>query len=159
MKLRLVSLALIGALIAGFAVAPLSASAQTTPSNGPYTVPQSPVFDSTGRQVGTFRGGVRNLGFVEGPNNTLRVSGVLNGTVTRNNGTTQTVRQVFDNVVAVVGVTRVCDILRLNIGRINLDLLGLIVDIAPININITAQSGPGNLLGNLLCAIVNLLNP
>jgi hypothetical protein len=24
---------------------------------------------------------------------------------------------------------------------------------------ITAQQGPGNLLGNLLCALVNLLNP
>jgi hypothetical protein len=28
----------------------------------------------------------------------------------------------------------------------------------PINLNIVAQSGPGNLLGNLLCSVTNLLN-
>jgi hypothetical protein len=28
----------------------------------------------------------------------------------------------------------------------------------PINLNIVAQSGPGNLLGNLLCGVTNLLN-
>lgn len=52
-----------------------------------------------------------------------------------------------------------CEILRLSIGAINLDLLGLQVSLNPILLVITAQPGPGNLLGNLLCAIVNLLNP
>ncbi len=51
-----------------------------------------------------------------------------------------------------------CTILTLDIGAIHLDLLGLVVDLAPIHLNITAQSGPGNLLGNLLCAVANLLN-
>jgi hypothetical protein len=52
-----------------------------------------------------------------------------------------------------------CQILNLDIGAIHLDLLGLVIDLAPIHLDITAQSGPGNLLGNLLCALVNLLNP
>jgi hypothetical protein len=51
-----------------------------------------------------------------------------------------------------------CSILTLDIGAIHLDLLGLVVDLAPIHLNITAQSGPGNLLGNLLCSVANLLN-
>lgn len=51
-----------------------------------------------------------------------------------------------------------CQILTLDIGAIHLDLLGLVVDLAPIHLNITAQSGPGNLLGNLLCSVANLLN-
>ena len=51
-----------------------------------------------------------------------------------------------------------CNILTLNIGAIHLDLLGLVVDVAPIDINISAVAAPGNLLGNLLCAITNLLN-
>jgi hypothetical protein len=51
-----------------------------------------------------------------------------------------------------------CPILTLDIGAIHLDLLGLVVDLAPVHLNITAQSGAGNLLGNLLCAVVNLLN-
>jgi hypothetical protein len=52
----------------------------------------------------------------------------------------------------------VCPILDLDIGRITLDLLGLVVDLAPIMLDITAESGPGNLLGNLLCALVGLLD-
>ena len=52
-----------------------------------------------------------------------------------------------------------CDILTLRIGAIHLDLLGLVVDLAPVALDITAQPGAGNLLGNLLCAVANLLNP
>jgi len=52
-----------------------------------------------------------------------------------------------------------CPILHLNIGTINLDLLGLVVTTQPIVIDIVAVPGDGNLLGNLLCAIAGLLNP
>jgi hypothetical protein len=51
-----------------------------------------------------------------------------------------------------------CLILNLMIGPIHLDLLGLVVDTSPICLSITAMSGNGNLLGNLLCDIANLLN-
>jgi hypothetical protein len=52
----------------------------------------------------------------------------------------------------------VCNVLTLDIGAIHLDLLGLVVDLAPVNLDITAVSGPGNLLGNLLCAVTHLLD-
>jgi hypothetical protein len=32
------------------------------------------------------------------------------------------------------------------------------VTLNQVHLNITAQQGPGNLLGNLLCAVANLLN-
>jgi hypothetical protein len=32
------------------------------------------------------------------------------------------------------------------------------VNLSRIVLDITAQSGPGNLLGNLLCSVANLLN-
>lgn len=51
-----------------------------------------------------------------------------------------------------------CPILNLTLGPINLNLLGLVVQTNQINLSITAQSGPGNLLGNLLCDVANLLN-
>jgi len=51
-----------------------------------------------------------------------------------------------------------CDILNLVLGPIHLDLLGLVVDLNQVTLNITAEQAPGNLLGNLLCAVVNLLN-
>jgi len=52
-----------------------------------------------------------------------------------------------------------CPILHLAIGPINLNLLGLVVTTQPIVIDIVAVPGPGNLLGNLLCAIAGLLDP
>jgi hypothetical protein len=58
-----------------------------------------------------------------------------------------------------------CPILHLVLGPINLNLLGLVVTIGggaqanqPIVVDITAVSGPGNLLGNLLCDLTNALN-
>lgn len=51
-----------------------------------------------------------------------------------------------------------CPILTLDIGEINLNLLGLVVNLQPVHLTITAVSGSGNLLGNLLCALANLLN-
>jgi hypothetical protein len=39
-----------------------------------------------------------------------------------------------------------------------IDLLGLQVHLDRVVLDITAQSGPGNLLGNLLCSIANALN-
>jgi hypothetical protein len=52
-----------------------------------------------------------------------------------------------------------CPILNLAIPQgIHLSLLGLNVDTSGICLRITAQSGNGNLLGNLLCDVANLLN-
>jgi len=49
-------------------------------------------------------------------------------------------------------------ILHLQLNEIHLDLLGLKVDTSKICLDITAQSGPGNLLGNLLTDVTSLLN-
>ncbi len=59
---------------------------------------------------------------------------------------------------AAQGSTTSTPILHLMLGPINLNLLGLQVTTSQICLNITAQSGPGNLLGNLLGSIANALN-
>jgi len=52
-----------------------------------------------------------------------------------------------------------CDILMLDIPEgISLNLLGLQVDTSGICLDIHAERGPGNLLGNLLCSLTGLLN-
>jgi hypothetical protein len=56
------------------------------------------------------------------------------------------------------GSSAVCPILHLTLGPLNLNLLGLTVHLNQVVLDITAQSGPGNLLGNLLCSVANLLN-
>jgi hypothetical protein len=63
--------------------------------------------------------------------------------------------QIPLNLTATPGTTPVLD---LHIGAIHLDLLGLKVDTSPICLSISAQSGPGNLLGNLVTQVANLLN-
>lgn len=49
-------------------------------------------------------------------------------------------------------------ILDLHIGEIHLDVLGLKVDTSEICLSISAQTGPGNLLGNLLGSVASLLD-
>jgi len=89
------------------------------------------------------------------------VDGVLTalGTATITNLTTGTtfVRQVAIPV-DLGQTTGSCEILHLVLGPLELNLLGLEVNLSQIVLDITAQPGPGNLLGNLLCAIANLLN-
>jgi hypothetical protein len=51
-----------------------------------------------------------------------------------------------------------CPILHLELGPLDLDLLGLEVHLDRVVLDIRAQPGPGNLLGNLLCAVVALLD-
>ncbi|HEY2769452.1 MAG TPA: hypothetical protein VGI87_02745 [Solirubrobacteraceae bacterium] len=56
------------------------------------------------------------------------------------------------------GAAAACPVLHLVLGPLHLNLLGLHVNLNQVVLDITAQSGPGNLLGNLVCGIANLLN-
>jgi hypothetical protein len=58
-----------------------------------------------------------------------------------------------------VAMQAACDILHLVLGPLDLDLLGLRIQLNQVVLDITAVPGAGNLLGNLLCAIVGLLDP
>src|SRR4051794_27582284 len=51
-----------------------------------------------------------------------------------------------------------CPILNLVLGPLDLDVLGLQVHLDRVVLDIVAQSGAGNLLGNLLCAVAGLLD-
>ena len=62
---------------------------------------------------------------------------------------------IFNIPLAVSGS---CTILTLTLGPLDLNLLGLMVHLNQIVLTITAVTGSGNLLGNLLCAVANLLN-
>jgi hypothetical protein len=52
----------------------------------------------------------------------------------------------------------VCDILFLDLAPLSLNLLGLQLDLAEVVLDLDALSGPGNLVGNLLCAVTGLLD-
>jgi hypothetical protein len=82
--------------------------------------------------------------------------GTLTGTVTNAAGQAGTMLQTV-SIPAAVG-TATCDILHLDLGPLSLDLLGLRVNLSEVVLDITAEAGAGNLLGNLLCSVANLLN-
>jgi hypothetical protein len=59
---------------------------------------------------------------------------------------------------AVIAQQQACSILHLELGPLDLNPLGLRIQLNHVVLDITAVPGAGNLLGNLLCAIVGLLD-
>lgn len=103
----------------------------------------------------------------------LTLTGVLNGTAIKGTGeAVDVVNQAFTTALSInrpgtaAATTSLiqpaaqasCGILDLVLGPLHLDLLGLVVDLNQVVLDITAVSGAGNLLGNLLCAVVGLLD-
>lgn len=82
----------------------------------------------------------------------LTLSGTITGTGLPSGGTP------FSVPVQNLDTSSGCTVLTLDLGPLHLDLLGLVVDLAPVNLDITAVPGNGNLLGNLLCAVAGLLD-
>ncbi len=46
----------------------------------------------------------------------------------------------------------------LDLGPLNLDVLGLVVDLSAIDLDVRGETGPGNLLGNLVCAVAGIFD-
>lgn len=91
-------------------------------------------------------------------NGVLNAVGTLTGNIVGpgpNGAVLQSINQVVTLPLAVNGS---CPILNLTLGPLDLNLLGLTIHLNQVVLNIVAESGAGNLLGNLLCAVANLLN-
>ena len=98
----------------------------------------------------------------------VRARGLVNGVVHNEDGSTSTfsvIRSIrLKNVNGVpagsarYGGSDSCDLLRLVLGPLDLDLLGLEVHLNRVVLTVVATPGPGNLLGNLLCDVAGLLD-
>ena len=106
--------------------------------------------------VGTFTGTLTTTGFTLA-NGIISATGTLSGTFTPIVGSAQTIANQTITI-PLTGFTGTCTILSLHTGPIDLSVLGLNVNLAPIDLVITATAAPGNLLGNLLCAVAHLLD-
>jgi hypothetical protein len=82
--------------------------------------------------------------------------GLLTGTLTTATGVVTSIARTI-TLPVVIGDTT-CEILHLDLGPLALDILGLQIDLSRVVLDITAQAGAGNLLGNLLCAVAGLLD-
>lgn len=129
------------------AVAP-AASTLSTPITGSFT-------DALGG-TGTFTGTFTPTKFVS-QNGQLAAVGTVTGTLRDSAGTlVGTVTQQTATVP--VQASGTCQVLHLDLGPLDLNLLGLQVHLNEVVLDITAQQAPGNLLGNLLCAVAGLLD-
>ncbi|HET9142936.1 hypothetical protein [Actinophytocola sp.] len=151
---------LVAAVVALFGVG--NAAAQQTAPAGALTAPVTGTFTDAAGGTGTASGTFTPSRFlVEG--NQVLAEGVADVGLTDSAGQSlgaqsQTVRLPVVAGPGDVSAQASCEILDLVLGPLDLDLLGLVVHLDTVHLNITAESGPGNLLGNLLCAVVNLLN-
>ncbi len=165
----LATLALSGAFLAGVA-APSNAA---TPTLAPAASTQAAraTVSSTVPDMQTSLGELTNGVFTPtkfvNDNGTLKVIGTYTATLTTKDGiskkvTSQGVADVTNatnpTTLAAAAAAGSCRILDLTLGPLHLDLLGLVVDLNQVHLTITAQQGSGNLLGNLLCSVANLLN-
>jgi hypothetical protein len=161
MRLRLIA-PLTAALVAGtIGLTAASAAAAPAPTAAPTASAARATLDGAINEVipgvGTFVGTFTPTGFARSGGQTT-VTGLVQGTLTPLTGTPQTVSQTASAPVTAAQATGSCTILDLTLGPLHLNLLGLVVDLNTVHLVITAVQGPGNLLGNLLCAVANLLN-
>lgn len=138
MKLRMLLLALLLVPMLAFTALPNRVAAKPRTGNGTAT------FQG-------IAGTVTNLSATYSEaTNTTTISGVFTDTATPANVTRFTTQ--------LLGATGSCTILHLELGPLDLNVLGLMVHLDKVVLDITAQSGSGNLLGNLLCAVAHLLD-
>ena len=154
---------------AGHAAAGAGSSSFTRVAHSPQGFARSTIVGTTakGQRV---TGSFTPLGFSR-HNGHLRTRGVLNGVIHKGNGTTRTFTVVRTLRVATMNGVKpgakpvagasskaTCDILHLVLAPLDLDLLGLKVHLDKVVLDVVAQSGAGQLLGNLLCAVAGLLD-
>jgi hypothetical protein len=125
---------------------------QNTPVNGTFTIKQFAVINNTLNALGTLN--INNVVSsvaipvaVSNPTNALSSANAVYANSNHN----------VPSAMAPAAVS--CPILHLVLGPLNLNLLGLNVSLNQVVLDITAIPGAGNLLGNLLCDVANLLNP
>jgi hypothetical protein len=144
MKVRLASLGVIAVLASSLALMAATAAPAAPPT---ATGVSATLTNATGDVTGVVNGTLSNLSVVNQAG-----SLVLNGTFTDALG------NVTNFSTQILQATGSCQILDLTLGPLDLNLLGLVVHLDTVHLNITAQRGPGNLLGNLLCAVAGLLD-
>jgi hypothetical protein len=151
-KIGAVAMALLLVMASMAMVGAPTASAAPPPTTGSLTTAIMQVIPGVGTFAGTLT--VTSFAIVNGVVNAV---GTISGTLTALDGTVSTLANSPISI-PLASFTGTCTILTLHTGAIALNLLGLNVSLAPIDLVIAATAAPGNLLGNLLCAVAHLLD-
>jgi hypothetical protein len=153
MKIRLLTAMLLLAITSAFVLAPMQSQAR--PITGVPKAVTGTFTDALGG-TGTFAGTYYVDKFVV-QSGQVKAVGSLTGTLTDSLGRVLgSITQALTWTVSSLDAT--CEILHLELGPLDLNLLGLVVHLDQVVLDISAEQGPGNLLGNLLCAVAGLLD-
>src|SRR6187397_178026 len=146
------------AMLAAFmlAGAALAATATAAPKPANVPVPVTGTFTDALGGTGTFTG-TYTINRVAKSGGALAAVGSVTGTAVDSTGAT--VGSATQAVTVPLQAAGTCDILHLTLGPLDLNVLGLVIHLDRVVLDITAEQGPGNLLGNLLCAVAGLLDP
>jgi hypothetical protein len=156
MKKRVTAVVLLVAIL-GLVTMP-SAFAQPVPQAGGLTVPITGTFTDAAGGVGRFVGNL-NISRFAVSNDQVVAIGTLTGTLTDSLGTVLgSIVRTVSLVLNQAATRATCEILHLELGPLDLNLLGLVVHLNRVVLDISAVAAPGNLLGNLLCAVAHLLD-
>jgi hypothetical protein len=158
-KLRMLVLAAISALLcAGVLGAPAVAGAATTSAKPATTTAMTTAITGTASNGKAFTGTFKVKRFITRNHRTYAL-GTLAGHIGSRKVPAHSVR-IPVSVAQPTGAraAATCQVLDLVLAPIDLNLLGLKVHLDQVHLNISAESGPGNLLGNLLCSITGLLD-
>jgi hypothetical protein len=158
MRNRWTTLALVAIVATSLVFSPVAtpAAAQQNQSGPGLVIPNvTGSLVQAGQPIGDLTGGTLTITRLQAQGGQLLADGTLTGTAQG-----QAVNQSFKDVplALTAPATGACNILNLDLGPLNLDLLGLVVDLSPVTLDVTAVPGPGKLLGNLLCAVAGLLD-
>lgn len=154
MRTRVVLCAALVLTAAALAVPAATAQpAAAAPTATAVPIPITGTLPNAGSFAGTF-----NLQKFAVQNGQLVAIGTLSGTLTDTLGNVLGTVTNVPLTLPVGQATGTCQILHLELGPLDLNLLGLMVHLNKVVLDITAQSGPGNLLGNLLCSVAHLLD-
>jgi hypothetical protein len=149
-RLRPTGLCVLAVLVGLMAFASASATAAPRQAAAPVTIPID-----TSSATGTFDGVLTITQFAV-QNGQVVALGTLAGTLTDAVGN---VIQITQGVVLpLISATGSCQILHLEVGPLDLDVLGVQVHLDKVVLDVSAQAGPGNLLGNLLCGVAHILD-
>jgi hypothetical protein len=130
-------------------------AAQSSSESLTQDVKATVVNADTGNRVGKFTGTLSLNEFSLSNTGEILTSGSLDGTI-KSGSATDSVSQEFSDVTTSLSSNGGCTILTLDLGPLDLEVLGLRVQLNRIQLDITGETGAGNLLGNLLCGIANL---
>ena len=153
-KTRVMMMVMLVALLFGGVIVPTGVAQAKKAPPTPTTQDITGTFTDAVGGAGTFAGKFTVTKFAT-KDGSLVAQGNLVGTLTDSLGNVTSVKKSIGLPVSLITAT--CSVLHLELGPLNLTLLGLVVHLDKVVLDISADP-TGGLLGSLLCSLAGALN-